>query len=126
MNAYVSVFVGGCLGAIARYGLSLSISTTYRFPYETLTANWLGCFLLTYLMAHPYLSSRLSTSTRIGLGTGLLGAFTTFSTFTIETIDLWINGLGGQALLYIFLSIFGGISLAWAGFRMARIGGKSV
>ncbi|KGX85763.1 fluoride efflux transporter CrcB [Pontibacillus litoralis] len=123
MNEYISVFIGGCIGAVGRFIITLAVPDSYLFPYETLLANWFGCFLLTFLMAHPFLSSRVPKHLMTGIGTGIIGSFTTFSTFSVETANLWMEGYGIEALLYISLSIIGGLVLAWSGTQAAKMRG---
>lgn len=60
-----------------------------RFPWGTFTVNVLGCFLLGYLLHAAAISTNISAATKLALGTGFLGAFTTFSTFGVETVQLW-------------------------------------
>ncbi|WP_237458573.1 fluoride efflux transporter CrcB [Pontibacillus yanchengensis] len=119
-STYVSVFIGGCIGAVARYTVSIGIDPIFTFPFETLLVNWLGCFLLTYFISHPFLSKRVSEKIMVGVGTGVLGGFTTFSTFSVETIQLWMSQSVLMAMLYVALSIIGGIGLAWLGFKTGR------
>jgi len=122
VHLYIAIFLGGCLGAVARYSVSLWIEDLHRFPYETLSVNLLGCFILTYFVSHPFLSSKLSRPIKVGLGTGLIGSFTTFSTFATETIDLWMNQEQLLSLLYVLTSIVGGFLFSWLGFKTGSKG----
>ncbi|MGB8360463.1 MAG: fluoride efflux transporter CrcB [Acidimicrobiia bacterium] len=81
--------VGGGLGALARYGVAGLVSTRSRspFPAGTLTVNVVGSFLLGALVGLT-LSGRVPDSALVWAGTGFLGAFTTFSTFVYETLQL--------------------------------------
>ena len=116
-TTYISVFIGGCIGAVARYAVSLGIEPLSMFPVETLFVNWIGCFLLTFFITHPFLSKRVAEPVIVGIGTGVLGGFTTFSTFSVETIQLWMDQSIAVAMFYVFLSVFGSIGLAWLGLK---------
>lgn len=126
MLTYIAIFIGGCLGSLARYSLSTIIEPVYTFPYETLLVNLLGCFILTFFVSHPQVSMRVPKEILVGFGTGVIGSFTTFSTFTVETLQLWQSGIYMLAILYVALSVVGGLSLSWLGFKLGRWGEKVV
>jgi CrcB protein len=104
----------GALGALARWGLSVATNASARsFPWTTLAVNVAGCFALGLLVAalgddHPDL--------RLGVGTGFLGAFTTFSTFSVETTEL----PAARAALYVALSVGLGLAAAVLGRAVSR------
>lgn len=116
MKLFFAIGTGGFFGAISRYGLSVLLPNTMNFPTTTLIINLLGCFCLAYLFT--FFTKR--TLFVLCLGTGFLGAFTTFSTFTLETLLLIENSQWVQALSYCFSSVVGGIVCAWLGARLAR------
>ena len=117
MNALV-VFIGGGLGSLMRYGLSLVIGAR-GFPFATLAANVAGCFLIGCFGAAGV---RLSWSgtTRLLLTTGLCGGFTTFSTFSKESLALLEGGHHGLFALYAAGSVGLGIAAAALGCWMVR------
>lgn len=80
---------GGAIGAIARYGASAMCSGLFgdRFPWGTLLVNVVGCFLLGWLLSTSL--ATISDPLKLALGTGFLGAFTTFSTFGVQTLQAW-------------------------------------
>lgn len=121
---YIAVGIGGMLGAIGRYNISIVIQTDSIFPIATLLVNLLGCFLLAYLLHSPAIRNRLSSEALTGLTTGLLGAFTTFSTFASETVELWSHNPFLSAL-YVTLSLILGLLLAYIGSKLAIKGRKS-
>ncbi|SHF87340.1 fluoride efflux transporter CrcB [Ornithinibacillus halophilus] len=114
----LAVGIGGMFGAIGRYFLSIIIVTNELFPYATLTANLLGCFLLTYVMNHSILKQKISPEFFAGLTIGIIGSFTTFSTFSIETLEL-IQQSTTLALVYVVGSIFGGLLCCFIGYKFA-------
>ena len=113
----VYVFVGGGLGSVARYLLS---GTVYRwidsiFPYGTLVVNTIGCFLIGLVMAGFSDRFALNPSTRIFLTIGLLGGFTTFSSFSFETIALLRDGELFPAAVNIAGSLITCLAATYAG-----------
>ncbi len=118
----VLLAVAGALGALARYGVSLAALrwAPATFPWGTLGVNLLGCFLLGYLADLAIEDPTMATRTRAVLGTGFLGAFTTFSTFGVETFRALAAGEPGVAAANVGINVIGGIALAAAGFYFAR------
>lgn len=118
------VFIGGAgaLGSLARYGLNGVVGRWMGkgFPYGTLAANLIGCFLLGVLMELALTSDWISRELRLALGVGFFGAFTTFSTFGVETLRLFEAGAWVQVSLNVFANVVLGMGLAWAGFTLAR------
>lgn len=117
-KVYLAVGVGGMIGAIGRYSISFLFNSNAGFPYATLTVNLIGCFLLSFLVNDKSIKQRLAPSIFTAFGTGIIGAFTTFSTFAVETIELWdTNAL--IAISYIFLSVCGGLFCCYGGYKLA-------
>ena len=114
--------VAGALGAMSRYGISLA---AVRFgedgwPTATFIANLLGCLLLGLLAEALQLREVVNRELGLALTVGFLGAFTTFSTFGLETVRLMERGEGALAMLYVGLSVVLGCALCFAGVRLAR------
>lgn len=112
VKTIISVAGGGFLGGIARYWLSLHFTNS-----GILIANLGGCFLLSFLTYYVIERGLLANWLNAGLGTGFIGAFTTFSSFATTTINYsspW-SGLG-----YFLLSAIGGLALALLGFIVAK------
>lgn len=82
------IAIGGAIGAVARHSITVFCTTTLgdRFPWGTLCVNVAGCFLLGALL-QPTLA--FADTTKLALGTGFLGALTTFSTFGVQTLHAW-------------------------------------
>ena len=123
MMSYALVFIGGGLGAAARYWLS---GFVYRFldpvfPYGTLCVNVLGCFIIGLLMSLFEERFVVQASLRTFLTIGFLGGFTTFSTFSYETVSL----MQSSEYLFAFLNMFLSLSLClvgtWLGLGLGRI-----
>ncbi len=118
----------GAAGAVARYacsGWALRILGT-GFPYGTLVVNVLGCFLLGLLTRYGQASTAIPDHWRTGLQIGLLGAFTTFSTFGYETLMQLENGDWRGAMLNVAANVLVGLAAVWLGVYVARflIGGN--
>ncbi|MBM7651035.1 fluoride efflux transporter CrcB [Neobacillus cucumis] len=124
---YLLVGIAGIIGAILRYLLGVSFNHWWfhDFPLATFITNMLGCFILgwfTHFLPRLNLHPHLITA----LGTGLIGAFTTFSTFSVETVHLITIDKWGTALLYVLLSLFCGILFSWGGYQAGTNGGKDI
>ncbi len=117
------VMAGGSLGALARYGTGL-LAVKYlgiRFPYGTLIVNLTGCFLIGICFALADKTSWLSPSIRLFLMTGFLGALTTFSTYSIETVVSLRNGTVYIAAFNFLLNNILGFALALAGIGLVHV-----
>lgn len=116
------VAAGGALGTAGRYLLSDHLPGWHGFPVATLVENLLGAFLLGLLLEALV---RLGPETprrraiRLGLGTGVLGGFTTFSTLAVETERLLADGAVATALGYASASVVGGFLACLAGVVLA-------
>ncbi len=113
------VAVGGALGSVARLklgGLVLQTHADWRFPIGTFVVNVLGCLVIGALAALSERSSLISPNARIFLFTGILGGFTTFSAFGLETFHLLRRGELLVAGSYAGLSVVVGLLALWLGF----------
>jgi len=118
IKLYAAVGVGGALGALLREAVEQLIPVTLGFPFATLFINWSGSLLLAWFYTISIRKWRLPVWLRTGVGTGIVGAYTTFSTFSVETDKLLGSGRVGEAILYVALSLFGGFALALLGVRL--------
>jgi CrcB protein len=112
----------GAAGSLARYGLDgwIQHHAGAEFPWGVLTVNLLGCLLLGMIGQFGLNHVSVSADLRIGLTTGLMGGFTTFSTFSWDTVRMLEDGQWPRALLYITVSVGGGLVLMLAGMRAAN------
>lgn len=106
---WLSIAVGGALGAMARYGMVAYLFPipSNRFPVGTLAANILGCFFIGVFYVVILEKNLLGASWRPFIISGFLGAMTTFSAFTLEAVQLWQGGSGEIALYYVAASVIG-------------------
>ena len=123
MQRILLIGVAGLAGTLLRYGLSSWTASRFgeAFPLGTLIVNLIGCFLaglLFYLMFEQYL---VSETIRAIVIVGLLGGFTTFSAFGLQTFALLREGHMGLALLNFGVSNVGGLLMVWFGYSLARI-----
>ena len=122
MQKYCFIATGGMLGAMSRLyikRLPLLIPSD-RFPLNILLINLLGSLILALFLTLALEVLNISPEIRLGVSTGFLGAFTTFSTFCKDSIQLAQNGSLPLAALYIFLSIGLGLAAAYLGVILAR------
>lgn len=123
MTNLLWIGVGGFVGAILRYLVSVyvqGLAQSLNFPYGTLVVNLVGCLLIGFLFHLPPLHRTLDGQLRLLLITGVLGAFTTFSTFGNETLRLLQNERSGAALIYIGVSVCAGLAAVRIGQLMAE------
>ena len=122
MGKILWVGLGGFLGSISRYLLSGYVQHLVRgtgFPYGTLAVNVIGCFFIGFLAHWVEARGFLSPETRLFVFIGLLGGFTTFSTFSYETMNLWQAGDNAAALANIAVHMVLGLGAAWLGHALA-------
>ena len=116
MMTLMQVALGGAIGAAGRYlvGVAATRVMGLGFPWGTLTVNVAGSFLMGVLVVS--LAHKDATRLAPFLMTGVLGGFTTFSSFSLETMRLWQNGMHLTGLLYILLNNMISIGLCYLGY----------
>lgn len=116
------IMLGGSVGALARYVMSSLVSDKYGsdFPYGTLSVNILGSFIMGFLAVVLVEKMGLSPLLRLGVFVGFLGAFTTFSTFSMETMTLFEQGLHTRALLNMVISVMFSVIAVWLGLTIGK------
>jgi fluoride exporter len=120
---YLYVFLGGGLGSLLRYWLS-GIIPRYagsQFPYGILVVNIVGCFFIGFLMTAMEDRFILNPAVRIFLTVGILGGFTTFSTFSYETIAMFRDSEFLKAGLYVGMSVSFGLGATQAGSYIGKL-----
>lgn len=115
--AYLFVGLAGALGAITRYSIGLILYTHSIFPFATLIVNLVGCYLLPFLSSSVFHKSKFSPNVQTAITTGFLGSFTTFSAFSVETVKLLQQGEIIFAVLYVLISVVGGIVVSNLGWK---------
>lgn len=122
MSQILAVALGGAAGALARHGVSTAVAAAFgpRFPLGTLVVNVAGSFAMGWLFALFSERAHVPPELRLLLMTGLLGAFTTFSTFSVETLALLQAGrwLAGAANMVLSVALC--LAAAWAGTLLVR------
>lgn len=117
---YMFVGIAGSLGAILRYLIGIFLFSHSFFPYATLCINLVGSFLLAWLTTRFFRRTSLSPLITTAIGTGFVGSFTTFSTLSVETVQLFQRGAVGLGVLYVTISIIGGFLMSTLGFNVER------
>lgn len=117
----VAIAIGGACGAVCRFGLSEVLQRLggAGFAWGTLAVNLLGCFGIG-LAYHLAATNLVPAAVRFALVVGFLGAFTTFSTFSLETVDFLRDGQFTTASLYLLLSNLLGVGLTFAGLALGH------
>ena len=119
----LAVGSGGFVGAVARYLISLGLqraTESASFPFGTLVVNVSGCLVIGLLAGLLTTRLVLSPELRLLIITGFLGALTTFSTFSLETVNLWRNGTYGLAALNLSGQLLLGVGGVWTGMWLAN------
>ena len=116
------VAFGSAVGGVARFvvGELLQRRSGVAWPVGTLAVNITGSFLLGMILRYSLVSGALSDEIRVMLTVGFCGGYTTFSTFTLETLLLLEEGQFGRAGMYVFASVFASLVAIWLGSTAAR------
>lgn len=119
---YVLLGIGGSIGATLRYCISIYFFTNEltAFPFATLTINLVGCFVLGLLSSGLELKLNVPPQYLLALKTGLIGSFTTFSTFSVEVMQLLQGHHYFYAFSYTFTSAIFGLVFAVCGMSIGK------
>jgi CrcB protein len=122
MTKWVLIACGGALGSVLRYALHGSVQrwTGGTFPAGTLAVNTIGCLAIGFVAGLFAAPTMIREEYRIGLTVGILGGFTTFSAFGLETFSLVNEGQLKYAFLNMILSCGLGFAGVWIGYRVAE------
>lgn len=118
IDTVIFVAMGGALGSVFRYTLSTwaqTFSNSIDFPYGTLTVNLIGCFIIGFLAQLAEARGVFTSESRAFIFIGILGGFTTFSSFGNETINLLRDGETFNALANVGANVIFGLILVWLG-----------
>ena len=117
-----ALMLGGAMGALCRFGVT-TLAQQYwgkSFPYGILMANMLGSFAIGFLVVLFMSRSDVNPALKLGLMTGFLGAFTTFSSFSLDSLMLFESGELLKTLLNVVLNVSGALIAVWLGTLLAR------
>jgi CrcB protein len=122
MWTYLAIAFFGVLGCWARFAQTNLVQAVYGrdFPYATLSVNIIACFAMGFLFIETLERLTVSPTLRTGILTGLIGGYSTFSTFEMETLLLAEGGEAFKAILYVVLSVSLGFLAAFGGAYIAR------
>lgn len=122
VQKYIYILIGGAAGAVLRVvikGINL-FNYSGNFPVNTLIINICGAFILMFFLTVAFEIAEFDADIRLGISTGFLGAFTTFSTLCKESAVLIFSGYYFSAFLYILLSALLGLATAYCGYILAK------
>lgn len=120
MKSLALVCLGGALGSAARYGVTLAAARWFGAAlWGTFAVNVVGSFAIA-ILAVAWGAGTLSDDARLGVGVGVFGGFTTYSTFNAEALALVRDGAAGSAALYIAATVVGCLAAGAAGFWSGR------
>ncbi len=118
---WLLVAIGGAIGASVRYGAGVwLVRPNAAFPWTTWSVNVLGCFLAGVFFALSQKYPALQQEARLLLMVGILGGFTTFSSFGLETFQLLRHGQNGLAIAYALSSVIAGVIALSVGFYLLQ------
>ncbi|OOF48499.1 chromosome condensation protein CrcB [Rodentibacter genomosp. 1] len=122
LQAILCISCGAVFGALGRWGLASSFNLFFStFALGTLLANLIGCFLVGILMAFFWQHPQVNDLWKLFLVTGFLGAFTTFSSFSIEVIELLMSDKWFNALSVIAFHLIGGLISTTLGILLCKL-----
>ena len=109
----LGIFIAGMLGGIMRFQISRWLPSSPDFPWGTLVVNYLGIFCLVYLVKGYLVSKGSSKGVVLALGTGFCGGLTSFSSLILDAVKMLDTGRYISLLVYLVLSVGGGLLLAY-------------
>ncbi|MEQ6378090.1 CrcB family protein [Bacillaceae bacterium S4-13-58] len=113
----LAIGIGGFIGAISRYGMSIALGSIIPSPFSIWFVNMIGCFLLLFFI---HWKKSFPKWIRIGIATGIIGAFTTFSTFIVDFILYWNQGEWLLGSIYFLITIIGAGIASYVGYLLAQ------
>lgn len=120
LPSVLAICLGACVGALSRWRLGLWLNHgTALLPWGTLAANWIGAYLVGMAVVYFQSQTQLDPAWRLAIVTGLLGALTTFSTFSVEIVSMLQHGRFLLALGTASLHLVGSLALTFLGMKVA-------
>jgi CrcB protein len=120
MKEIFYIGIGGILGTLCRYGVQLWMPVTNEgFPWAVLLINAIGSLFLGWFFTIA-VPGKITPQLRLAMGTGFTGAFTTFSTFTLDIVLLSEAGMWGKAVVYLVVSLSAGLLLCALGMKLGQ------
>jgi len=122
MDKALYVGIGGFIGSVLRYwvsGIAQQLANNPSFPFGTLTVNLAGCLVIGFLSQLADMRGVFTPEARLFVFVGILGGFTTFSTFGNETMNFLRDGQSLPALLNVAAHILAGLAIIWLGRALA-------
>jgi CrcB protein len=120
MKEIFYIGIGGILGTLCRYGVQLWMPVTNEgFPWAVLLINAIGSLFLGWFFTIA-VPGKITPQLRLAMGTGFTGAFTTFSTFTLDIVRLSEAGMWGKAVVYLVVSLSAGLLLCALGMKLGQ------
>lgn len=122
IKTYFIVGTGGFIGSILRFtvGKTLIISQFERFPLKTFFVNITGAFLMSFIIGCIKSKTKANKILQLGIGTGFLGAYTTFSTMCRDIVQLFNISFLPTGIIYILISVIVGLAFSYAGYSLGR------
>lgn len=121
MLTAIAICLGACVGALSRWQLSAWLNHSGALlPWGTLVSNWVGAYVVGTMLVFFQQHSGLDPAWRAAIVTGMLGALTTFSTFSLETVVMLQHGRWALGFLNTALHVIGSLLLTWAGIVSAQ------
>ncbi|MGY8956245.1 MAG: fluoride efflux transporter CrcB [Alphaproteobacteria bacterium] len=123
MSMIIAIAIGGAAGAVGRHFVNIGMASLlgHGFPWGTLTVNVVGSLIMGLLVHLMAVSWTVSPEMRALLTVGGLGAFTTFSTFSLDAVVLYERGAIGAAAIYVIVSVVAAIGALFLGLRLGRM-----
>lgn len=122
MISFLLVALGGAVGSVLRYSAGFGVATIWpqQLYIATVLVNIAGCFLIGCVFSWFVQRPDISEMAPLLLMTGVLGGFTTFSTFSLDVLRIFNDGQPMQALLYMGVTLLGGLLATWLGMALIK------